>query len=582
MATLRPELTEERLALLPTSEARFYRACRSQLPDRVLVHHSVRTLNNRMVEGEADFVLFDPDCGMLVIEVKGGGVSYEPMTGEWHSIDRHGAKHLIKDPVRQASERMHDLCKLLLDSPRWKRQVNGRITSGYGVLLPDLSSAQVDRIKRTDIKRELLGCAANLDTIAAWIKKLFDAWRKPNEVGPGSMGVSIAKELFSQHFEVKPLLPALLKEEERLRIQLTYEQALILENLEGRSRLAIAGGAGTGKTLLAVEQSRRLVAAGRRTLLVCYNRALADHLREVCGDQPLIHPTTLHQLYEWWASVICKRTGRNFLQEANQQYPGRSRTDVQLPHAFLGCLDEFEPPPFDAVVVDEGQDFEDEDWLAVDVLLEKTRASLCIFYDHNQMLYRRSEYFPITDERDCFPLPRNCRNTRPIHGAAYRFYNGPSTREPRIEGEPIIHLEDSDLPAQARCIQKQVRILLAQGIAAEDIAVLVHGAAGGTQPFYQQLVGLPIGSGLSWAEGKHRLPQTILLESIARFKGLERTIIFLWIGHDVDAGTHREFLYVGMSRAKSRLFLVGTAEACRKAMTESRSGSSVPGATGSR
>ena len=97
-----------------------------------------------------------------------------------------------------------------------------------------------------------------------------------------------------------------------------------------------------------------------------------------------------------------------------------------------------------------------------------------------------------------------------------------------------------------------------------------------------RILGLPIGSGLSWADGKHRLPQTILLESIARFKGLERTIIFLWIGHDVDAGTHREFLYVGMSRAKSRLFLVGTTEACRKAMTESRSGSSVPGAMGSR
>ena len=73
MATIRPELTEERLELLPTSEARFYLACRAQLPDRVLVYHSVRTLNDRMVEGEADFVLFDPDGGMLVIEVKGGG-----------------------------------------------------------------------------------------------------------------------------------------------------------------------------------------------------------------------------------------------------------------------------------------------------------------------------------------------------------------------------------------------------------------------------------------------------------------------------------------------------------------------------
>ncbi len=582
MATIRPELTEERLELLPSSEARFYRACREQLPDRVLVHHSVRTLNDRMVEGEADFVLFDPDSGMLVIEVKGGGVSYDPVTGEWHSIDRHGAKHLIKDPVRQASERMHDLCKLLMDSPRWKRQVNGRITCGYGVLLPDLSSAQVDRIRRTDIKRELLGCSTDLDSVAAWTQKLFDAWRKPNEVAPGTLGVNIAKELLGQHFEVQPLLSSRLVEEERVRVRLTEQQSLILEHLGDRNRLAIAGGAGTGKTLLAVEQSRRLAAAGRRTLLVCYNHALADHLREVCGDGSLIRPTTLHQLYEWWASVIHQRTGRNFLQEANQQYPGHSRTDVQLPQAFLGCLDECEPPPFDAVVVDEGQDFRDEDWLAIDVLLEKTSASLCIFHDHNQMLYRRSGYFPITDPRECFALSRNCRNTRPIHGATYRFYIGPSTREPGIDGEPIVHLVDSDLAAQARSIQKQVRILLSHGIAPHDMAVLVHGAVGGTRPFYNQLVGLPIGSGLNWADGKHRLPNTILLESIARFKGLERKIIFLWLGDDVDAGTHREFLYVGMSRAKSRLFLVGTAEACRHAMSEIRGGSAVPTAAGER
>ncbi len=570
MATIRPELTEERLELLPTSEARFYLACRAQLPDRILVHHSLRTLNDRMVEGEADFVLVDPDGGMLVIEVKGGGVSYDPVTGEWHSIDRYGAKHLIKDPIRQASERMHDLRKMLMDSPRWKRQVNGRITCGYGVLLPDLSSAQVDRIKRPDIKRELLGCAADLESVTAWTQKLFETWRKPNEVGPGTLGVNVAKELLGQHFEVQPLLSSRLAEEERVRVRLTEQQSLILEHLGDRNRLAIAGGAGTGKTLLAVEQSRRLAAADRRTLLVCYNHALADHLREVCTDGSLIRPTTLHQLYEWWASVIYQRTGRNFLEEANRQYPGHSRTDVQLPQAFLGCLDACEPPPFDAVVVDEGQDFRDEDWLAIEVLVEKTGASLCIFHDHNQMLYRRSGYFPITDARECFVLSRNCRNTRPIHGATYRFYKGPSTREPGIDGEPIVQLQNSDLAAQARSIQKQVRILLSQGIPPHDMAVLVHGAVGGTQRYYDQLVDLPIGSGLSWADGKHRIPNTILLESIACFKGLERMIIFLWLGDDVDGGTHREFLYVGMSRAKSRLFLVGTAEACGNAMSEIR------------
>lgn len=568
MATLRPELTEERLELLPRSEATFYRACRAQLPSRTLVYHSLRMLNDRMVEGEADFVLFDPDRGMLVIEVKGGGVSFDPVTETWHSVDRHGVRHAIKDPARQASERMHDLCKLLIDSARWKSQVSGHITCGYAVMFPDLTSSQVAQINRPDLKRVLIGCATDLDSVEGWTRRVFEAWRKPYEVIPGDAGIKVAKELLGQSFEVRPLLSARLREEETIRIRLTDEQALILEMLEERRQVAIAGGAGTGKTLLAAEQSKRLAAAGKRTLLLCYNRPLADHLREVHADEACIRPTTLHQLYEWWTSVIYKRHGRNLLRDANDQYPGRSRTDVQLPHAFLGCLDEFDPPPFDSIVIDEGQDFKDEDWLAIDTLIEKTGASLCVFHDPNQMLYRRSEYFPITDERDSFRLRRNCRNTRPIHGAAYRFYEGPLIRESPIEGEPIVHLEESGIAAQARSIQQKIRSLLSHGVKAEEMAVLVLGGAAGNQPLYDGLIGLPIGSGLVWVKETHRQPQTVLIDSVGRFKGLERTIVFLWLADDLDAGTHRELLYVGMSRAKSCLFLVGSAEACRHAVKE--------------
>lgn len=567
MAQMRPDLPSETLEFLPRSEAQFYRACREQLPERDLVYYSVRMLNESMVEGEADFVLFDPERGMLVIEVKGGGVSYDPDTGQWHSIDRKGIKHLVKDPGRQASDRMHDLRKLLINSSRWTRQIKSLPTCGYAVLFPDLSSSQVDRIKRLDLKRDILGCAADLKDLHAWTQRVFARWHKPGDVGPGTAGISVAKDMLGQQFEVQPLLSARLRHEEAVRMQLTDVQALLLEQLEERRRIAIAGGAGTGKTLLAIEQSRRQATQGRRTLLLCYNRPLADHLREINPSRDHIEAMTLHQLYEWWISWIEKQSGRNLLREANEQYPGRSRAEVQLPHAFLSCLDAFPPPSFDSVVVDEGQDFRDEDWLAIDVLVEKTGASLCIFHDRNQMLYRRSDYFPITDERDCFVLRRNCRNTRPIHSAAYRFYEGLPTREPAIEGEPIVHLEAPDRGAQARAIQHKVRSLLtSDGVQCDDLAVLVLGATMSTRSFYEELRALPIGSGVSWAEETHRQAQTVLLESVARFKGLERALIFLWLDDDFDIKAHQELLYVGMSRAKSRLFLVSSTAACQRAV----------------
>jgi hypothetical protein len=49
---------------------------------------------------------------------------------------------------------------------------------------------------------------------------------------------------------------------------------------------------------------------------------------------------------------------------------------------------------------------------------------------------------------------------------------------------------------------------------------------------------------------------------VARFKGLERAVLFLWGLDEIDPYRDRELLYVGMSRAKGRLTLVGAESAC--------------------
>ncbi|RMH55618.1 MAG: NERD domain-containing protein, partial [Bacteroidetes bacterium] len=53
------------------------------------------------LQGEADFVILHPDYGMLVIEVKGGGVTWDRAKNRWFSEGRH-ARNPIADPFRQA------------------------------------------------------------------------------------------------------------------------------------------------------------------------------------------------------------------------------------------------------------------------------------------------------------------------------------------------------------------------------------------------------------------------------------------------------------------------------------------------
>lgn len=83
----------------------------AELADEYDVFYSLPTLDgdgeHPARDGEADFVIVQP-AGILVIEVKGGGVSFDPKTGDWHSRNASGKQHRIKDPFKQASDRKFD------------------------------------------------------------------------------------------------------------------------------------------------------------------------------------------------------------------------------------------------------------------------------------------------------------------------------------------------------------------------------------------------------------------------------------------------------------------------------------------
>ncbi len=72
----------------PTSERRVYEQLARTLDDRFVVFHSLAWHGRgKKPDGEADFVIAHPDLGMLVLEVKGGGIAHDPVRGKWTSQD---------------------------------------------------------------------------------------------------------------------------------------------------------------------------------------------------------------------------------------------------------------------------------------------------------------------------------------------------------------------------------------------------------------------------------------------------------------------------------------------------------------
>jgi superfamily I DNA and RNA helicase len=358
---------------------------------------------------------------------------------------------------------------------------------------------------------------------------------------------------------MRKLISAHLVDEEELRVRLTAQQAQILGVLGGRRRAAICGGAGTGKTMLAVDKAKRLAAEGFRTLLLCYNRPLAEHLAGVCEGTTGLEVASFHALCGHCCD-LAKQHGRDLLAEAEAAYPGASLYDVHLPSA-LAYSSEVLPARYDAIVVDEGQDFRDEYWFPVEMLLSDAEESpLYIFYDPNQALYTKASSLPVNDEP--FMLTANCRNTQAIHRVCYQFYTGHITDPPGIPGLPVEIVSAPTINAQAWAIQKQLnKLLIDEHVRAMDLVILVVDGSN-KNAFYGTLETIPLPLGLRWSFEQHTAGNALLVETVSRFKGLERAGILLWVPEPCSPQSLAELLYVGSSRAKSLLRVVGTMAGC--------------------
>ena len=566
MGQMIPNLSEQQLGQLGSAaEAKVYRAFRDLLPGEYVVLSQVRWIlrkeDDQARDGEADFLVAHQKYGYLCVEVKGGGVSYEGETGQWYSIDRHNARHQIKNPAVQALRAKYSVLSKLRENPRWRQYGPGRIACGHAVFFPDIDDAEP--IIRADLPECLIGVAGDLKNIEKWTRVTLEYWSsQDSRTGPvGLQGLEIIRNTFAHSFEVSPLISAQLRDQEEQHLRLTQNQIRMLDILRSQRRVSISGGAGTGKTVLAVEKAKRLASEGFETLLTCYNRQLADHLSNVCGEIKNLDVMNFHQLCYSRIKVAGEHSSRDILEEAKLTYPGMDLFDVQFPTALTYSLDII-PRQYDAIVCDEGQDFREEFWFPIEMLLADYETSpLYIFFDDNQNIYSRASSFPIKNAP--YLLVTNCRNTDQIHDAAYQYYEGEPVAPPGIAGKEIQSIEAQSHDVQAaRLHSKIVELIVKEHVFGGDIVVLIADGLR-KQKYYDELHGRPLPRSAHWVIEGERGEETVLLDTVKRFKGLESAIVFLWGLDALDLDMEKEMLYVGLSRAKSVVYVVSSSDVCR-------------------
>jgi len=472
--------------------------------------------------GEIDFLICGID-GIFVLEIKGGRVRCKD--GIWYYENKYGdVSRSVEGPFKQAESALHGLISKLHDN--LSSDIIAQFTIGYGVIFPDIEW----RVQGAEWDVQTLADVRDIRSLESWLIKLIDYWRRKNKrsIRPDMAALNLLTQYLRPEFEMAVTLFQQVSDAEENIASLTQDQMVMVDVVTANPRVLCSGGAGTGKTYLALELARRWTAEGQKVLLVCRSSWLKRYLesRFVMAGLTISLVDTTH--------LARKRNGIDY---------------------------------FDALIVDEGQDLMDLDSLckvstAIHGGLEHGRW--CFFYDVNNQsgLLGAVDHEAVKFLDRCssarVPLRTNCRNTRMILDKVQNVLgadmgvrgagNGPAVRE----HEAFSHQESAILLAN-----ELHKIIDEGGLPSGCVTILsplsFEKSSASLLPatIYERISILD-----EYSLRMFPIEETSFSE-ISNFKGLENeAVIIIDLAHPQQCKEPFSLHYVAMSRARVVLSLI--------------------------
>ncbi len=266
--------------------------------------------------------------------------------------------------------------------------------------------------------------------------------------------------------------------------RLTASQRRILETIRETSRLVIFGCAGSGKTALAIDTIERLAAEGKDVLVLCSNGMLANRLR----SDLIVPPSAAVPGKSTQFSKILIPTGEVYVADfcAFLRYLVRSHgspgmmlprlkwvnsqpwaefdnpTEIDL-NLALDYLFQF-PSRFDAVVVDQGEDFLGDWWPVVEACLtDRQNGTLYVFADNNTAVYDFQPNFRYDIYETPIQLTTNCRSSPQIVERIRKLHANPNEIETLTTREGFVREWIYSTPDQLYAAMKEA-IIATEGV----------------------------------------------------------------------------------------------------------------------
>lgn len=423
-------------------ERLFFRTLKTFLPDDYIVYFEPEIQGKR-----PDFVIIGPDLGIVVLEVKDftKNTLFQVNHDEWHIVTTSGDQAVIKSPMKQARHNMFHVVDVLkkdksLVQLDGKYKFNLKFPYGHGVVFTRMFSK--DFIKEglySVIEPHLCLTRDEIDpdkeefSEEILMEKILNMFVVPFRLKePLSLEDinAIRYHLFPE-VRISAEFKAPVPYQDQLLLSLHDIKTMDLhqENLAkqiGDKNRLIRGVAGSGKTIILASRAKMLLKQNPdwKILILCYNISLANAIQQMIVHM-LNEPEDLFDFDQQAKKVQNQNIiVRNFHSWLKNDLKIREQ---QLPD-IIDKLERKEAilPTYDAVLIDEGQDFETE-WLRlVSLLINEDTQSLLLVEDRAQTIYQRKRSY-LQDTGLSFQgrskvLSINYRNTQQIVKFAWDFY----------------------------------------------------------------------------------------------------------------------------------------------------------------